>query len=193
METSFEFNIKGMVCNRCILAIKERLQDSGIYTSNISLGKLTFAKELANSQIENLKAILSTLGFELLSEKKEALLSDLKSSLSELVEINSNSDESIKVSEFLSKRFNKNYDSLSEFFSVNEGTTIEQYYIQQRVEKVKELLVYTDLSLNEIAYKTGYSSPYHLSGQFKRVTGLTPSYFKSLKDEKNSHFSNEHM
>lgn len=193
METSFEFNIKGMVCNRCIQAIKERLQDSGIHTSNISLGKLTFAKELANSQIEKLRSILSTLGFELLSEKKEALLSDLKSSLSELVEINSNSDESIKVSEFLSKRFNKNYDSLSEFFSVNEGTTIEQYYIQQRVEKVKELLVYTDLSLNEIAYKTGYSSPYHLSGQFKRVTGLTPSYFKSLKDEKNSHLSNEHM
>ena len=192
METSFEFNIKGMVCNRCIQAIKERLQDSGIHTSNISLGKLTFAKELANSQIEKLRSILSTLGFELLSEKKEALLSDLKSSLSELVEINSNSDESIKVSEFLSKRFNKNYDSLSEFFSVNEGTTIEQYYIQQRVEKVKELLVYTDLSLNEIAYKTGYSSPYHLSGQFKRVTGLTPSYFKSLKDEKNSHLSNEH-
>ena len=192
METSFEFNIKGMVCNRCIQAINERLQDSGIHTSNISLGKLTFAKELALGQIEKLRSILSTLGFELLSEKKEALLSDLKSSLSELVEINSNSDESIKVSEFLSKRFNKNYDSLSEFFSVNEGTTIEQYYIQQRVEKVKELLVYTDLSLNEIAYKTGYSSPYHLSGQFKRVTGLTPSYFKSLKDEKNSHLSNEH-
>lgn len=184
MDSVKEFNIKGMVCNRCIQTIGEKLRGIGLEIDKISLGKVTLKKAVKLTQIDDVRTILSGLGFELLSTKKENLLSDLKEALAKLIEINSSSDDHIKLSEYLALEFNKNYDSLAEFFSVNEGQTLEKFYINLRIAKVKEMLVYTDFSLNEIAYRTGYSSPHHLSGQFKKVTGLNPSYFKSLRDNK---------
>ncbi len=183
METK-EFNIKGMVCNRCIQTISEKLQIAGFILDKISLGKVKLKTPVPVSQMDIIRSIVASLGFELLSAKKEALLSNLKEALSTLIDLNSSSDNHLKLSDYLAQEFNKNYDSLAEFFSINEGQTLEQYYIALRVDKVKEMLVYTDFSLNEIAYRTGYSSPHHLSSQFKKVTGLNPSHFKSLRDEK---------
>ncbi|BBN59787.1 hypothetical protein HVMH_1381 [Hydrogenovibrio marinus] len=154
---------------------------------SISLGEIDFADhygiKLPNSIQKRLSEALEALGFSILNDKNSQLIGEIKiSCLNYLQDIENPGKK--KLSEYISSTIQLEYNYLSSLFSVVEGITIEQYFIQMRVEKVKELLVYRELALKEIAFQLGYSSVAHLSGQFKKITGLTPSHFRLLKDQK---------
>lgn len=171
-----------MVCDRCKLAIKNQLNDLKLEPISVELGEVDFGEtELTADQMKQIKTNIEPLGFELLDDKNSTLVEKIKTLIIELVHRN---DEPIQIrlSDYIRNHLNYDYHYLSNLFSSIEGTTIEHYYIEQKIEKVKELLVYDELTLSEIAYQMGYSSVAHLSGQFKKITGLTPSHFKKLKD-----------
>ncbi|WPR72759.1 AraC family transcriptional regulator [Flavobacterium sp. NG2] len=175
--------IKNMVCNRCIAAVKTLLEQQGILFSHIQLGEVTILRSLTESQKQQLSEELKKLGFELLNDKTTRLMERIKTLIIENVHYN---QEKLKVnlSDYLVEALHQDYSSLSKLFSETEGITIEHYYILQKIERVKELLVYNELTLSEIAFQLNYSSVAHLSNQFKKVTGFTPTYFKNLKDNK---------
>ncbi len=179
-----QLNIKGMVCNRCIYTIKKHLQDAGMFVTEIALGRVILGKPLAGDDKTKIKNILSSLGFDLISDKNEQQLSNIKSFIHQWIEAGSGRNSKENLSDSLAGHFLINYDSLSMFFSRLEGKSIERYHIEKRLESVKELLVYTDWSLSEIAYNRGFSSVHHLSAQFKKVTGLNPSDLRKVKEEK---------
>ena len=169
-----------MVCNRCKMVIKDELIKFGLHPTLIELGEVEIKEELnIKSKIELNKA-LQSFGFELIDDKKSKLIERIKNTIVELVHY---SEEQLKTnfSDHLSKKLHHDYNYLSNLFSEVEGTTIEKYFISQKIEKVKELLKYDELSLSEIADKLGYSSVSYLSNQFKKQTGLTPSFYKSFK------------
>jgi len=174
-----------MVCERCKIVIGNALQELDLKPISISLGEIDFGEYYGeNFGIEiktTLQKKIESYGFELLDTKRTQLIEKIKKACIEFV-VNRNNVEQMKLSSFLNNKLHYDYNYLSQLFSSVEGATIERYYILQRTEKVKELLVYDELSLGEIAYQLGYSSAAHLSGQFKKITGLTPSYFRSLKD-----------
>lgn len=171
-----------MVCNRCILAIQNVLTEMGITPVSIHLGEVDFGDVTPEKQqIEEFADRVQSLGFEIISDKKSQLIEKIKNAIIVLVQ-NPQSIEKTKLSEYLSERLFHDYTYLSNLFSSVEGVTIEQYFINQKIEKVKELLVYDELTLTEISYRLGYSSVSHLSRQFKKVTGQTPSEFKTLRD-----------
>ncbi|MFN2440727.1 MAG: helix-turn-helix domain-containing protein [Chitinophagaceae bacterium] len=172
--------IKNMVCNRCIMIVRQLLEQAGLQPVAIRLGEVEINKEPTKGQLSKLSENLTQVGFELLDDKKQQLIEKIKNIIVEQVHY-SEMDEPLKFSELLSKQTHKDYSYLSNLFSEVEGTTIEKYLINQKIEMVKELLVYDELSLSEIAFKLGYSSVAHLSAQFKKVTGLTPGHFKKLK------------
>ncbi|GET28415.1 AraC family transcriptional regulator [Prolixibacter sp. SD074] len=174
--------IKNMVCDRCKLAIKNQLNDLKLDPISVELGEVDFGqKELSTEQMKQIKTHIEPLGFELLDDKNSKLVEKIKTLIIELVHQN-NEPIQIRLSEYIRAHLNYDYHYLSNLFSSIEGTTIEHYYIEQKIEKVKELLVYNELTLSEIAYRMGYSSVAHLSGQFKKITDLTPTHFKKLKD-----------
>ncbi len=176
--------IKNMVCNRCLLVVENVLKQEGIEGVSISLGEVDFGPASINDeQIEALGHKFEKLGFELINDKKSRLIEKIKSVVIELVH-HQNGLENTKLSDFLTKHIAYEYNYLSSLFSSVEGMTLERYFILQKIEKVKELLVYDELSLTQIAFQTGYSSPAHMSNQFKSVTGLSPSHFKGLKNAK---------
>lgn len=168
-----------MVCDRCNLVVKSIIEGMGLHPIQIELGEV----ELQESDISNLKEQLVKklhfFGFELLDDKKTKTIEKVKNLITELVHKKDNNIE-VSLSEFLSKELHQNYSSLSKLFSEVEEITIEKYYILQKIEKVKELLAYDELTLSEIAYYLNYSSVAYLSNQFKKTTGLTPSNFKKL-------------
>ena len=170
--------IKNMVCNRCINSVRSLLNELNLHYNNIQLGEVELDKALDKQQEALLREKLQGAGFELLDDSKRRIIEKIKTIIIGLVHYGKN-DERYTLSELLSSSLHKDYSYLSHLFSEVEGTTIEKYLINQKVEKVKELLVYDELSLSEIAFQLGYSSVAHLSAQFKKVTGLTPSYFKS--------------
>lgn len=172
--------IKNMVCSRCKMVVKDTLEANGIKTVSIELGEVDTTEQISKEQMSTIDAALKRLGFELIDDKKSKTIEKIKNTIIALVH---HSDHDIKtnLSTFISAQIHQDYNYLSNLFSEVEGTTIEKYFITQRIEKVKELLVYDELSLSEIAQQLGYSSVAYLSNQFKKVTGLTPSYFKSLK------------
>lgn len=172
--------IRNMVCNRCIMIVKQLAETIGLQPTSIYLGGIEIAKEPTKEQINSLAGSLKEYGFELLDNKKQQLIEKVKNIIVEQIHYSDN-DEAYKFSEILAKKTHKDYSYLSNLFSEVEGITIEKYIINQRIERVKELLVYDELALSEIAYKLGYSSAAHLSAQFKKVTGLTPGYFKKMK------------
>ena len=172
-----------MVCDRCIMVVQNELKKLRIEISNIKLGEVILENELSDTKKLNLQKTLLSLGFELIDNKKSRIIEQIKNQIIDLVH-NKNGDIKTNLSEVLSSELNHDYKYLSNLFSEIEGTTIEKYFIAQRIEKVKELLVYDELSLSEIAYKLNYSSVAYLSNQFKKVTGLTPSHFKQIKDNK---------
>jgi len=176
--------IKNMVCERCILVIKDILQGLELKPYSVILGEVDFGNtNLRDEEVALIKSSIETLGFELVSDYKQAQIEQVKISLIQL--INNDSDlEKIKLSEYLSKAINHDYPSLSQLFSSVECLTIEKYFIQLKIERIKELLIYDELSLTEIFNRLGYSSLAHLSSQFKQVTGMSPSAFKKLKDNK---------
>ncbi len=172
-----------MVCNRCILVVQNELDKLGLKANNIKLGEITLAKELTTKEREALEHVLDPLGFEVIDDKKSRIIEKIKNVIIDLVHHQDN-DAKTNLSDVLSDQLHHDYNYLSNLFSDIEGTTIEKYFIAQKVEKVKELLVYDELSLSEIADRMNYSSVAYLSNQFKKVTGLTPSHFKQIREDK---------
>ncbi|WP_217601588.1 AraC family transcriptional regulator [Chitinophaga sp. GbtcB8] len=183
MQT-FELHIKNMVCPRCVKVVHTILEKEGLPVQEVQLGKAVLAAAPDATQLQSITAALAKEGLPLVDDKKQQLVEAIKNIListihhSPLFELREN------FSSLLSTRLHKDYHYLSSLFSEIEQITIEQYIIQQKIERVKELLVYDELNLSEIAGQMGYSSVAHLSGQFKKVTGLTPSQFKQLKEQK---------
>ena len=175
--------IKNMVCNRCIMVVQNELNNLGIEAKNVKLGEAELMKELTAQQKDTLENSLIKLGFELIDNKKSRVIEKIKTVIINRVHHQDN-DAKTNLSEILSKELHHDYHYLSNLFSEVEGTTIEKYFIAQKIEKVKELLVYDELSLSEIAFRLNYSSVAHLSNQFKKITGLTPSHFKQIREDK---------
>lgn len=172
-----------MVCNRCILVVQNELDKLGIVANNIKLGEIILEKDLTTTEREALENVLDPLGFEVLDDKKSRMIEKIKNVIIDLVHHQDN-DAKTNLSDVLSDALHHDYNYLSNLFSDIEGTTIEKYFIAQKVEKIKELLVYDELSLSEIADRMNYSSVAYLSNQFKKVTGLTPSHFKQIREDK---------
>ncbi len=184
-----KLHIKYMVSLRCKMVVKDELRKLGINYSNISLGQVELAEEINRSQLEDLRTALKQSGLELMDDKKSVLIEKIKDVVIEMVHYE---DELPKVnfSDFLTEKLGYNYTYLANLFSETEGTTIEHFIIIHKIERVKELIIYDELNLTEIAWKLHYSSVSHLSNQFKKITGLTPSFFKSLKNKKRSNLEN---
>jgi AraC-like DNA-binding protein len=177
-----------MVCIRCKMVVKSELENLGFHYSVVDLGEAEIREDLSAEQLNRLDAALKKKGLELMDDKKSILVEKIKAVIIELVHY---TDEQIKVnlSDYLCEKLHHDYTYLANLFSEVKGTTIEQYYLTHKIEKVKELLVYDELTLTEIAYKLHYSSVAHLSNQFKKMTGLTPSHFKHLKHKRRSDLS----
>lgn len=176
-----ELYIKNMVCNRCIMVVKQVFEQEGLHPVNVKLGEVELEKAPADKQLATIKTNLASLGFEVLDDQKRKIIEKIRTTIIKLIH-NGELEENHKFSELLSHALHKDYSYLSKLFSEVEGITIEKYVILQKIEKVKELLAYDELSLSEIAFQLGYSSVAHLSAQFKKVTGFNPSEFRKLKD-----------
>ncbi|RWY48350.1 helix-turn-helix domain-containing protein [Mucilaginibacter gilvus] len=172
-------HIKNMVCDRCIMVVRQQLQNIGLDVGEVNLGAATVQPEPDADQLSLIASQLKLLGFELLDNEKDQMVERIKSLVIEKVHHSDLADSHLNFSQYISDGLNKDYAYLSRMFSDAEDTTIEKFIIQQKIEKVKELLEYGQLNLNEITWKMGYSSSAHLSAQFKATTGLTPSQFKA--------------
>jgi AraC-like DNA-binding protein len=174
-----------MVSNRCKMAVKEDLKKLGLHFIVVDLGEVEIMENITPEQREELKASLLTAGLELMDDKRAVLIERIKNVIIEMVH---HTEEMIKVnfSNFLSEKLNHDYTYMANLFSEVQGTTIEQFIISHKVERIKELIIYGELNITEIAWKMNYSSVAHLSNQFKKVTGLSPSHFKQLKDKRRS-------
>ena len=174
-----------MVCIRCKMVVKEELTKLGLHYTTVELGEAEILEKISDDHREQFRAALLVSGLELMDDKKSVLIQKIKNIIIELAHY---SEEPLRVnlSEFLSQKLDHDYTYLANLFSEVQGTTIEKFFIAHKIERVKELLVYDELNLTEIAYLMHYSSVAHLSTQFKKVTGLTPSYFKQLKDKRRS-------
>lgn len=172
--------IKNMVCPRCIMVIEKTMEDLGFELNDVDLGLIEFHEPITLDDRDKIEKAINPLGFEILEDKKSMLVERIKNAIIELVGKDVN-DLKITLSEYLQSKLQVEYYTLSQLFSNQESQTIEQFYILQKIEKVKELLVYDELTLSEIAYKMNYSSVGHLSNQFKKVTGLAPTHFKEIK------------
>jgi YesN/AraC family two-component response regulator len=175
--------IKNMVCNRCIMVVKSIFESTGYPPVHISLGEVETTNLIVDDDVAKLKKALESYGFELIDDTKSRTIEKIKNTIVQLVH-HSNEDLKVNYSNYIESHLNRDYAYLSGLFSEIEGTTIEKYIINQKIERVKELLVYDELTLSEIAYKMGYGNVAYLSSQFKKVTGLTPSYFKQVKENK---------
>lgn len=172
-----------MVCSRCKMVVKAEIEKSGLQPASVELGEVELKGKPAKPQLDKLNTSLKALGFELIDDKKAKTIEKIKNAIVTLVH---HSDPNIKtnLSVYITSQVHQDYNYLSNLFSEAEGETIEKYFIAHRIEKVKELLMYNELSLSEIADQLGYSSVAYLSNQFKKITGFTPSYFKSSKKHK---------
>jgi AraC-like DNA-binding protein len=175
--------IKYMVSNRCKLAVKDELKKLGLHYIMVELGEVEIMEDLSDEARESVKTALLSEGFELMDDKRSVLIEKIKNSVIEMV-YHSNEIIKTKFSHYLSRKLNYNYTYLANLFSEIQGITIEQFIISHKIEKIKELLIYGELSISEIAWKMNYSSVAHLSNQFKKIAGLTPSHFKQLKEKK---------
>jgi len=169
-----------MVSNRCKIAVKEELKKLGLHFIVVDLGEVEIMESISTDQRAQLKASLFDSGLELMDDKRAVLIEKIKNTVIEMVH---HSDDMIKMnfSDFLSQKLNHDYTYLANLFSEVQGTTIEHFIISHKVERIKELIIYDELNITEIAWKMNYSSVAHLSNQFKKVTGLSPSHFKQLK------------
>jgi len=173
-----------MVCDRCKMVVNNVFTGLGFIPVNIELGEVDLGNlELSQIQIKSLKEELESLGFELLDNKTRQIIDKIKTIIIEIVQTLKEPIH-INLSDYIKQNINYDYPYLSNLFSESEGSTIENYFINQKIEKVKELLIYDELSLSEISYKLGYSSTAHLSSQFKKITGQTPTQFRKIKDVK---------
>src|SRR6187431_3275539 len=169
-----------MVCIRCKMVVKEELTKLGLHYTSVELGEAEILEKISAEQRDQIRTALLKSGLELMDDKKSVLIQKIKNVIIELVHY-SEEPLAINFSDHLSQKLNHSYTYLANLFSEVQGTTIEQFIIAHKIERVKELLVYNELNLTEIAYLMHYSSVGHLSAQFKKVTGLTPSHFKQLR------------
>ena len=167
------------------MAVKEELKKLGLHFIVVDLGEVEVMETLTKNEIETLKASLLVSGLELMDDRRAVLIEKIKNVIIQMVH---HSEEAIKInfSNFLSEKLNHDYTYLANLFSEVQGTTIEQFLISHKIERIKELIIYGELNITEIAWKMNYSSVAHLSNQFKKVTGLSPSHFKQLKDKRRS-------
>jgi AraC-like DNA-binding protein len=173
--------IKNMVCDRCKMAIHNVLNELKLKPQAVYLGEVDFGDVSVDTKVlGQFQNKIAPLGFEIINDKKTRLIENIKKLVIQLVQ-RPQAPQKVKLSEYLSNQLHHDYTHLSNLFSTVEGVTIEQYFISQKIEKTRELLVYDELTLTEISYRLGYSSVAHLSRQFKKVTGMTPSQFKLLR------------
>ncbi|MEP7239101.1 MAG: AraC family transcriptional regulator [Ferruginibacter sp.] len=172
--------IKNMVCSRCKIVVRSELEKLGLHPVFIELGEIEIKEKNIDSIKDVLLQNLQIIGFDILDDKRSQTIEKIKKLIIELVH---HSEEALKInlSKYISEQLHQNYHHLSNLFTELHGTTIEHYYIAQKIERAKELLVYDELSLSEIAFRLNYSSVAHLSKQFKKVIGLTATQFKQLK------------
>jgi AraC-like DNA-binding protein len=179
-------HIKNMVCNRCIAAVEDLFKKHGIAAEKVALGQVILKEDnLSKEQLDKLDAELLKLGFERIDDRKARLIEAMKNKVIQMIHHSDKVDLKFNWSTVLSEELNYEYSYLSNLFSSVEGVTLEQYIIRQRIEKAKELLFYDELNLSQIANRLGYSSVAHLSAQFKKVTGFTPSEMKKSRDIEN--------
>ncbi len=172
-----------MVCNRCVMVVKQELENQGLRPEKVTLGEVTIKEDnLSDEQQDRLDSALINLGFERIDDRKARLIESIKNKIIHVIHHSERVDLKVNWSTLLSDEMHYEYNYLSNLFSSVEGVTLEQYIIKQKIEKVKELLFYDELNLSEIADKLGYSSVAHLSAQFKKITGFTPSEMKKSRD-----------
>ena len=181
--------IKYMVSLRCKMMVKQELEKLNLKIISVDLGVIEIAGEISTHVRQSLKENLYRSGLELLDDAKSILIEKIKSVIVEMVHYSPELPK-VNYSEYISQKLNYDYTYLSNMFSEVKGTTIQQYIIDHKIEKVKELLLYDELSLTEIAYRLHYSSVAHLSNQFKKLTGLTPSYYKKIGQIRKSNLEN---
>lgn len=172
-----------MVSLRCKMLVKEELSKLGLHHVVVDLGTVDILEDISQEKREQLKENLLKSGLELMDDEKRILIEKIKNVIIEMVHYTDEMPD-VKYSEYISKKLGYNYTYLSNIFSEVKGTTIQHFIIMHKIERVKELLLYDELTLSEISYKLRYSSVAHLSNQFKKITGLTPSYFKDLKQKR---------
>ena len=175
-----KIHIKNMVCNRCIMVVQSELVKFGLHPIAVELGSATLSHDLSKEQQQLLNLKLVALGFEIIDDKKRRVVEKIKNLITDLVYFKDNNFKT-SLSSYIATAVGQDYSYSSNLFSLQEKITIEHYYILQKIERVKELLVYDELNLNQIAFQLNYSSPSHLSKQFKKVTGFTPTSFKNGK------------
>lgn len=176
--------IKNMVCDRCKAAVKKELDKNQIQYKSVELGEVELIRQPVEQTLAQFRHDIEMLGFELIEDKTARLVNQIKKAVIEWVRGGESKNRRLKFSGHLAETLHKDYASMSNLFSQVEGTTVEQYLIHQKIERAKELLVYDELSLAQIADQLNYSSVPHLSNQFKKITGLTPSHFKKVGAEK---------
>ncbi|MET0637691.1 MAG: helix-turn-helix domain-containing protein [Chitinophagaceae bacterium] len=176
-----EINIKNMVCPRCVSSVESIFRSEGIAVKEIILGRVVTEEELEPAQVGAVREALAEQGFEWLDDPKTRLVEEIRRSIIELVQSGELDGKDFTLSAYLARKLHRDYHSLSLLFSSIESTTIEQFFILQKIEKIKEWLVYNEDTLSEMAFRMGYSSVAHLSAQFKRITGFTPTEFRRQK------------
>ena len=183
MHTISKLQVKGMVCQRCINLVRDAVSEAGLNPGTIQLGEIRFAAEISTDLARELAQKLQPLGFTVLEDKKIKIVLALKALVAEVYSGTYDFPERFRFSLLATQRFALGYDTLSQLFAVAEQKTLERYIIDYRIEKIKELLVYSGKSLNDIAYDLGFSSVAHLSRQFKENTGLNPSRYRQTNRE----------
>lgn len=174
-------SIRGMVCARCTDVVRRELTTLGFAVTDIRLGQVRVSGPIPPVQMGQIERVLEKQGFSLLTDAKVAVVQRVKALIEQMLTRDDLGERRKKFSDLLAIALQTNYGALSALFSASEGQTIERYIIERRLDKVKELLVYTDLSLGDIAFQTGFSSVPHLSNQFKRITGLSPTHFRNIR------------
>lgn len=177
-------HIKNMVCDRCLMIVRQQLENQGFTVKQIALGRAEITPDPDDEQLQSIAAALKVPGFELINKEADKTVEAIKNIVVELVHHSDLSELKIAYSDLIATRLGKDYTYLSRLFSNSQDVTIEHFIIEQKVEKIKELLDYGELNLNEIAYQMGYSSSAHLSTQFKSITGLTPSHYRSSEQQR---------
>lgn len=172
-----------MVCDRCIMAVHKTIEEMGLKPIDVKLGSATVEGAIDDNQRQELRKKLQSIGFELLDDQRQRTIEQIRTAIIQLVHYNDNNSPA-NLSSYLSEKLGQDYSALSKLFSEYASKTIERYYMEMRIERVKELLTYGELTLSQIALKLNYSSTAYLSSQFKAVTGMTPSQFKKLQGDK---------
>jgi AraC-like DNA-binding protein len=184
MSGNYKVYIKGMVCDRCIHTVKEVFHELKIPVADINLGEVSTVSALLAPDVATLSKRLAALGFTLLEDKKTKLVRDIKTLVEQIYSGTHDFPDNFRFSDLIASTLDRDYTTASNIFSGSEGVTLEKYTMEYRIGKAKELLVYTNESLADIAYKLGFSSLAHLSRQFKATTGLNPSHFKDISKTK---------